>query len=109
MGSTFLPSTMTIKLASSPVRNSSITTRLPAAPKRLPDSISVMASSASAKVMATITPLPAARRSEEHTSELQSRGQLVCRLLLEKKEFNKKNIETEVIREEGKDCTEKRQ
>src|SRR5437660_8572791 len=26
-----------------------------------------------------------ARRSEEHTSELQSRGQLVCRLLLEKK------------------------
>src|SRR5690625_6226594 len=28
-------------------------------------------------------------RSEEHTSELQSRGHLVCRLLLEKK---KKNI-----------------
>src|SRR5690625_6177258 len=25
------------------------------------------------------------QRSEEHTSELQSRGQLVCRLLLEKK------------------------
>src|SRR5690625_6254010 len=25
------------------------------------------------------------RRSEEHTSELQSRGQLVCRLLLERK------------------------
>src|SRR6266702_1675244 len=28
---------------------------------------------------------PQSRRSEEHTSELQSRGQLVCRLLLEKK------------------------
>src|SRR5690625_5707367 len=27
----------------------------------------------------------ACSRSEEHTSELQSRGQLVCRLLLEKK------------------------
>src|SRR5437870_10972340 len=27
----------------------------------------------------------AAQRSEEHTSELQSRGHLVCRLLLEKK------------------------
>src|SRR5439155_5790434 len=27
----------------------------------------------------------AEKRSEEHTSELQSRGQLVCRLLLEKK------------------------
>src|SRR2546422_8434835 len=31
-------------------------------------------------------------RSEEHTSELQSRLHLVCRLLLEKK---KKNIQTE--------------
>src|SRR5215510_15755816 len=28
---------------------------------------------------------PPHRRSEEHTSELQSRGHLVCRLLLEKK------------------------
>src|SRR5437870_10677412 len=28
-------------------------------------------------------------RSEEHTSELQSRGHLVCRLLLEKKKNNK--------------------
>src|SRR5690625_6766816 len=29
-----------------------------------------------------------ASRSEEHTSELQSRGHLVCRLLLEKKNTN---------------------
>src|SRR5207253_11025883 len=29
-------------------------------------------------------------RSEEHTSELQSRGHLVCRLLLEKKKKKKK-------------------
>src|SRR5437870_11489632 len=29
-------------------------------------------------------------RSEEHTSELQSRGHLVCRLLLEKKKKHKK-------------------
>src|SRR5260221_14135885 len=29
--------------------------------------------------------LPAAHRSEEHTSELQSHSDLVCRLLLEKK------------------------
>src|SRR5690625_6531468 len=28
---------------------------------------------------------PEIKRSEEHTSELQSRGHLVCRLLLEKK------------------------
>src|SRR5688572_32637832 len=30
-------------------------------------------------------------RSEEHTSELQSQPNLVCRLLLEKKKNNKKN------------------
>src|SRR5690625_6105691 len=29
--------------------------------------------------------MPEPKRSEEHTSELQSRGHLVCRLLLEKK------------------------
>src|SRR6266536_2348615 len=35
---------------------------------------------------ATIATMPnARRRSEEHTSELQSRVELVCRLLLEKK------------------------
>src|SRR5207253_6644963 len=32
----------------------------------------------------------AGQRSEEHTSELQSRGHLVCRLLLEKKKKTKK-------------------
>src|SRR3989440_4695838 len=37
------------------------------------------------------------KRSEEHTSELQSRSDLVCRLLLEKKKKNKKNIETNNI------------
>src|SRR2546430_10378585 len=31
------------------------------------------------------------RRSEEHTSELQSQSNLVCRLLLEKKKNNKRN------------------
>src|SRR6266702_8893156 len=42
---------------------------------------------------------PPAQRSEEHTSELQSRGHLVCRLLLEKKKntdeqspFNRKHM-----------------
>src|SRR5437870_11243594 len=36
---------------------------------------------------------PSTPRSEEHTSELQSRGHLVCRLLLEKKK-NKSNTTT---------------
>src|SRR3712207_8134640 len=54
---------------------------------------SAPASSASAALgpwakTATLTSLPSplGRRSEEHTSELQSRQYLVCRLLLEKKE-----------------------
>ena len=33
--------------------------------------------------------VPIMRRSEEHTSELQSQAYLVCRLLLEKKNKNK--------------------
>src|SRR5690625_5684153 len=36
-------------------------------------------------------------RSEEHTSELQSRGHLVCRLLLEKKKLTKKNYTSRII------------
>src|SRR6202022_4943974 len=35
--------------------------------------------------------LHCARRSEEHTSELQSHSDLVCRLLLEKKKNEKKH------------------
>src|SRR5439155_14478833 len=34
------------------------------------------------------------KRSEEHTSELQSRGHLVCRLLLEKKKMTEKYLVT---------------
>src|SRR5438093_8814169 len=34
------------------------------------------------------TAIPAESRSEEHTSELQSLTNLVCRLLLEKKKYN---------------------
>ena len=33
-------------------------------------------------------------RSEEHTSELQSRGHLVCRLLLEKKKKTKSTLKS---------------
>src|SRR5690349_23061968 len=37
-------------------------------------------------------PIAACRRSEEHTSELQSRRDLVCRLLLEKKKYKYINL-----------------
>src|SRR5688572_32741992 len=37
-------------------------------------------------------------RSEEHTSELQSQSNLVCRLLLEKKNTNNKQLATNDLR-----------
>src|SRR5690606_42126420 len=41
----------------------------------------------SARSAAPVDHLDRAARSEEHTSELQSREKIVCRLLLEKKNF----------------------
>src|SRR5258707_6044033 len=40
--------------------------------------------------MVVVFPDPLGPRSEEHTSELQSRQYLVCRLLLEKKKLRQK-------------------
>src|SRR5579884_4091363 len=45
---------------------------------------------------------PCRRRSEEHTSELQSRGHLVCRLLLEKKKKKKKTPPKEKNKKQNK-------
>src|SRR5256885_9274529 len=44
-------------------------------------------------------------RSEEHTSELQSPCNLVCRLLLEKKKKQMTQYTTRVTRESGTICT----
>src|SRR5438445_10185202 len=41
------------------------------------------------------------QRSEEHTSELQSRQYLVCRLLLEKKKKKKRTKQTDAINEKS--------
>src|SRR3989449_4704340 len=46
--------------------------------------------------MAARMPMITTTRSEEHTSELQSRLHLVCRLLLEKKKKNKNAIVSEL-------------
>src|SRR5438132_9533817 len=40
---------------------------------------------AEGRLLEVVTPSPDRTRSEEHTSELQSHSDLVCRLLLEKK------------------------
>src|SRR2546430_16365324 len=50
-----------------------------------------------ASVGRTSCPSRALRRSEEHTSELQSQSNLVCRLLLEKKKY----ISRHVTRQKG--------
>src|SRR5688572_32546570 len=43
------------------------------------------------KALADVKVVPVPERSEEHTSELQSQSNLVCRLLLEKKKKKDKN------------------
>src|SRR2546430_11406538 len=47
------------------------------------------------RVRRTIAGIPPARRSEEHTSELQSQSNLVCRLLLEKKKNRREHTTAE--------------
>src|SRR5690625_7046075 len=47
------------------------------------------------------TPGWISHRSEEHTSELQSRGHLVCRLLLEKKKTKTQHTELERKQRQG--------
>src|SRR5438034_4915587 len=49
-----------------------------------------------------------ATRSEEHTSELQSHSDLVCRLLLEKKKKKKKKKKTQKKQKANKNKNKKR-
>src|SRR5438552_12711554 len=46
------------------------------------------------------------RRSEEHTSELQSPDHLVCRLLLEKKKQKKKTLSQRLVRDKNETSRE---
>src|SRR3712207_7631162 len=62
------------RLKNSRVSEVIVTNTLPIEPARQFDKLTVL----------SIAPLLARARSEEHTSELQSRQYLVCRLLLEK-------------------------
>src|SRR3712207_7672271 len=58
---------------------------LPAARRQAGLLLGVLRPAAAGELRLEPRALLAARRSEEHTSELQSRQYLVCRLLLEKK------------------------
>src|SRR2546422_1599828 len=55
---------------------------------RMPQAGDLALVSQSGAIAAGLIEWAAQRRSEEHTSELQSRLHLVCRLLLEKKKTN---------------------
>src|SRR5690625_6960425 len=57
-------------------------------------SVVVVVSDAIAYLLTGAGVVPTDARSEEHTSELQSRGHLVCRLLLEKK--NKRQCQNHI-------------
>src|SRR5437870_9268725 len=79
---------------------------LPRNPRRIPlRRRSLMARRKTAPRETSLLPRPAlartasvVTRSEEHTSELQSRGHLVCRLLLEKKKKETEQIHERVNR-----------
>src|SRR5690606_41464575 len=63
----------------------------PDIPERRPDFVSKPSPvTSSAQVVTPVKTTSSATRSEEHTSELQSRENLVCRLLLEKKKKKQK-------------------
>src|SRR3712207_7051437 len=58
---------------------------LPTARQRVPAALLLHGYSSRKERMSEVIGMALLRRSEEHTSELQSRQYLVCRLLLEKK------------------------
>src|SRR3712207_8120867 len=88
--STLFPYTTLFRSFSSPSRRSPILWRLFSAPweVQLPATPAASSRSAFCSIRGFIAPefTRGPQRSEEHTSELQSRQYLVCRLLLEKKQ-----------------------
>src|SRR5688572_32154889 len=88
--STLFPYTTLFRSSIAPARAPQTAARADAKDKSF-DTI-VTASSPTNEVQVEIT--QAASRSEEHTSELQSQSNLVCRLLLEKKKKKKKKKTT---------------
>src|SRR2546421_7901511 len=84
--STLFPYTTLFRSRDCAARKRPATRATPARP-------SAATSAASAWIAAETVRCRSANRSEEHTSELQSRSDLVCRLLLEKKKKKKKHTQ----------------
>src|SRR5687768_17665756 len=90
--STLFPTRRSSDLASMPKDKSTPTGRCPAVAR------SRQRSPVPAARSRTNEPGVSASRSEEHTSELQSRLHLVCRLLLEKKKKKKNKHKHHIMR-----------
>src|SRR5438876_5099220 len=73
-------------------------------PASVPMNVPAIATAAAASDIAAATSATAIRRSEEHTSELQSPVHLVCRLLLEKKKKNKQKNNTQKNKPHTHEC-----
>src|SRR3712207_7713384 len=82
--STLFPYTTLFRSSRSALILSDSATDSPSAATARPARPGSSASLATGKIASTASPMNSSR-SEEHTSELQSRQYLVCRLLLEKK------------------------
>src|SRR2546427_1990810 len=68
-----------------------LTERMPSVKALMPCSTSGIGKPTTKPATPVLLARPAAMRSEEHTSELQSQSNLVCRLLLEKKKKKNKH------------------
>src|SRR3712207_8683854 len=91
--STLFPYTTLFRSLSAVSRKSPVTARARSTKKATPSWFmavrgSVLEASVGTGSGGTMTTRSPATRSEEHTSELQSRQYIVCRLLLEKKKKN---------------------
>src|SRR3712207_7207719 len=87
--STLFPYTTPLPICrQSPWRRDRVGRRI--ADSRLDESIPPLPALAALPAVQPVMRLHARQRSEEHTSELQSRQYLVCRLLLEKKKTKTK-------------------
>src|SRR5438034_6269296 len=92
-----MPSTtsrvVSIVLDSSTVMTPSLPTFFMASAMMLPTCLSVLALMVpTCAIMSPFTSRESLLRSEEHTSELQSHSDLVCRLLLEKKKAQTREL-----------------
>src|SRR2546429_3852715 len=83
--STLFPYTTLFRSAAKPPE--ALPAGAPLGTRHQPHRVAAFAFSSSGSIPLSARPL-SATRSEEHTSELQSRLHLVCRLLLEKKKKN---------------------